>query len=420
MKLTERALTQQAVWVLLALLALSAAGCNSKQPKLQDAIKAVTVNIPEELPWSERMALSVMKRSPEAWMNDFSKEPSWNYTHGLIMLSVLKTWEATQKDIYFDYVQSYADTMILEDGAIRDYKIEEFNIDHINPGKFLFALYEKTGQENYKKAINTLKRQLDWQPRTKDGGFWHKLRYPWQMWLDGLYMGAPFYAEYAMRNNEPELFNDIALQFILMEQHARDPRTGLLYHAWDQSKVQRWSNPETGLSPNFWGRAIGWYAMALVDALDFFPENHPQRAELTAILSRTLDAVVKVQDKESSLWYQVLDQGGREGNYLESTASCMFTYAMIKGVNKGYLDERFRKIAKESYAGILKHFIRVDNSGELHLEKCCAVAGLGGNPYRDGTYEYYISEPVRDDDPKGLGPFILASLEFERGPSVER
>ncbi|MCB9298927.1 MAG: glycoside hydrolase family 88 protein [Lewinellaceae bacterium] len=414
-------------WTLLRLvplffipLALAFTRCADSQPNMQETIRGVTVNIPEKLPWSERMALSTMKRCPEAWMNDFSKEPQWSYTHGLVMLSMIKTWEAAGKDIYFDYARSYADTMIRADGTIRDYEIAEFNIDHINPGKFLFPLYEKTKEEKYQKAIATLKRQLDWQPRNKDGGFWHKLRYPWQMWLDGLYMGAPFYAEYARRNNQPVSFDDIAHQFTLMEQHARDPQTGLLYHGWDQSRVQQWADPQTGLSPHFWGRAVGWYAMALVDVLDFLPENHPKRAELVAILSRTMDAVAKVRDSETGLWYQVLDQGNRKGNYLESTAACMFTYAMIKGVNKGYLDERFRPIARDSYDAILKNFIKVEANGEVHLQKCCAVAGLGGKPYRDGSYEYYISEPVRDNDPKGVGPFILASLEFESSPAVER
>ncbi|MCB0570500.1 MAG: glycoside hydrolase family 88 protein [Phaeodactylibacter sp.] len=397
----------------LCLLLANPACKNSDQPTNNKAF-AVPVNISTELPWSERMALSIIKRSPEAWMNDFSKEPSWNYTHGLIMLSILRTWDASKKALYFDYVKSYADTMIYPDGSIRDYQLTEFNIDHVNPGKFLFGLYEETGQENYKTAISTLKHQLDWQPRTKDGGFWHKLRYPWQMWLDGLYMGAPFYAEYAMRNNEPALFDDIALQFTLMEQHARDPKTGLLYHGWDQSRSQRWSDPQTGLSPNFWGRAIGWYSMALVDALDFFPEGHPKRDTLIAVLRRTMEAVEKVQDPGSGMWYQVLDQPGREGNYLESTASCMFTYAMAKGVNNGYLDKHYKEVAEKAFAGILENVIRVDGSGEVHLENCCAVAGLGGNPYRDGSYEYYVSEPIRDNDPKGIAPFILASLELEK------
>ncbi|MCB0592722.1 MAG: glycoside hydrolase family 88 protein [Phaeodactylibacter sp.] len=419
MKRKEMTLPRLAILALLPLL-LGNVRCTNNRPDAQGAITTLTTGIPEELPWSERMALSTMKRCPEAWMNDFSKEPQWSYTHGLVMLSIIKTWEASGKEAYFDYAKSYADTMILADGTIRDYHIDEFNIDHINPGKFLFAVYDKTGQENYGKAIATLKRQLEWQPRNKDGGFWHKLRYPWQMWLDGLYMGAPFYAEYAMRNRKNELFEDVAHQFILMEQHARDPKTGLLYHGWDQSAVQRWADPETGLSPHFWGRAVGWYVMALVDVLDFFPENHPKRAELIAILGRTLDAVSKVQDEKTGLWRQVLDQGEREGNYLESTASCMFAYAMAKGVNRGYLDGRFRKIAKKGYDGILEHFIKVDEDGEVHLQKCCAVAGLGGKPYRDGSYEYYISEPVRDDDPKGVGPFILASLEFEGEVAVER
>ena len=407
------------ILVFLPLLLPGGFSCTNHQPGMQDSIKAMTVNIPEELPWSERMALSIMKRCPEAWMNDFSEKPRWSYTHGLIMLSILKTWEATDKRIYLDYAKSYADTMILPDGTIRDYELDEFNIDHINPGKFLFTLYEETGQENYRKAIATLKRQLDWQPRNKDGGFWHKLKYPWQMWLDGLYMGEPFYAEHAMRNNSTKEFDDIAHQFILMEEHARDPQTGLLYHGWDQSRVQRWSDPETGLSRHFWGRAVGWYVMALVDVLDFFPENHPQREELIAILNRALDAVAKVQDEETGLWHQVLDQGDREGNYLESTASCMFTYAMIKGVNNRYLDEKYRAIAQKSYDGILRHFIAVDDTGEVELKMCCSVAGLGGKPYRDGSFDYYINEPVRSNDPKGMGPFILASLEFEHTPAIK-
>lgn len=408
------------LWISCSLLFLATCfitttGCKEDPPpSIDEVVRAQTVNIARELPWSERMALSVMKRAPIAWKNDYSKQPSWNYTHGLIMTAIMDTWEQTNKQIYFDYAKSYADTMILPDGGIVDYDLDQFNIDHINPGRILFKLYEKTGKENYKIATQTLKRQIDWQPRTTDGGFWHKLRYPWQMWLDGLYMGEPFYAEFALRNHQPKLFDDVVLQFTLMEKHARDPKTGLLYHGWDESRVQRWADPQTGCSPNFWGRAIGWYAMALVDVLDFLPADHPKRQELIDILNRTLEAVAKYQDDKTGLWYQIVDQVSREGNYLEASASCMFTYAMIKGVNKGYLPESYRPIAQKGYDGILNNLIEVAGDGELHLTKNCAVAGLGAEPYRDGSFEYYIGEPVRPDDPKGLGPFILASLEFER------
>lgn len=403
----------------MLLVSLVLMQCNKNVPtgSYADEVRAMTVSIAADQPWSERMALSVMKRSPEAWMNDFQTKPNWNYTLGLILNSVWKVSQIDGNRLYADYVKSYGDTMIVADGTIRDYDIAAFNIDHVAPGPLLFSLYRKTGEARYRTAIETLRRQMQWQPRTTDGGYWHKLRYPWQMWLDGLFMGEPFMAEFAVTFNEPELLDHVAEQFILAEKHTRDTETGLLYHAWDESRVQRWANPETGRSPHFWGRAIGWYCMGLVDVLEFFPKNHPQRAELIAILNRTLDAVIKVQDPKTNTWWQVMDMPDKKGNYLESTASCMFTYAMIKGVNEGYLDERYRAIAKSSYDGILQTFIKVDDNGEVHLTKCCAVAGLGGDPYRDGSYEYYIGEPVRDNDPKGMGPFILASLEFERkGP----
>lgn len=379
-----------------------------------DQVKAMTVNISTDKPWSERMALSIMKRAPEAWMNDFQKSPRWSYTLGLVLNSMVRVSEAKGAPVYYQYAKTYGDTMIYADGTIRDYDIEKFNIDNIAPGPLLIQLYDGTGDEKYKIAIDQLKRQLQWQPQTTDGGYWHKLRYPWQMWLDGLFMGEPFQAEYAQKFNQPELFDHIAQQFMLAEKHTKDQKTGLLYHGWDESRIQRWSNPETGLSQHFWGRAIGWYCMGLVDVLEFFPEDHPQRSELIAILNRTLEAVLKVQDPETNTWWQVLDLPNREGNYLESTASCMFTYAMIKGVNEGYLDEKYRAIAQKSYDGILKTFIRVEDSGEIHLTNCCAVAGLGGNPYRDGSFEYYIGEPIRENDAKGIGPFMLASLEFEK------
>jgi unsaturated rhamnogalacturonyl hydrolase len=347
-------------------------------------------------------------------MNDFQESPQWNYTLGLVLASMVKVSDAKHNQIYYQYASAYGDTMVNAEGKIRDYDQSEFNIDHIAPGPMLFQFYHASNEERYKEAIETLMYQLTWQPRTTDGGYWHKLRYPWQMWLDGLFMGEPFQAQYALEFGHPELFNHIAEQFILAEKHTKDPKTGLLYHGWDESRIQLWANPETGCSPHFWGRAIGWYCMGLVDVLDFFPKKHPQRNELIAILTRTLDAVVQYQDPETATWWQVLDLPDREGNYLESTASTMFTYAMIKGVNNGYLDEKYDVLARKSYQGILDTFIRVDESGEVHLTNCCSVAGLGGKPYRDGSFDYYVSEPVRDNDPKGIGPFMLASLEFER------
>jgi unsaturated rhamnogalacturonyl hydrolase len=370
--------------------------------------------IPADKTWSERMALSIMQRNPEPWKLDWRGHLKWEYTQGLVLTSIEEVGHKKKDEKFFQYIEQYANYFVEEDGNIKTYEIDEFNIDNITPGRVLFNVYERTKNEKYKKAIERLRRQLQWQPRTTDGGFWHKLRYPWQMWLDGIYMGSPFYAEYSDRFNDPRSYGDIAKQIILMEKHSRDKSTGLLYHGWDESKVQKWSDPVSGTSPNFWGRAVGWYAMALVDVLDHFPADHPQRKEILQILGRVIESVEKYQDKESGLWYQVLDKGKQEGNYLESSASCMFVYSIAKAVNKGYVPLKHMKTALEGYEGILKNFIEVSETGEVHIHKACAVAGLGGTPYRDGTYDYYINEKTKTNDPKAEGPFILASLQLGR------
>ncbi|CAM3670026.1 glycoside hydrolase family 88 protein [Pontibacter korlensis] len=368
--------------------------------------------IPASLKWSERMALSIQKNNPEPWMIEFSKKPVWSYPQGLVLHAFEKLWRQKQDPQYLAYIKAYADLMINEDGTINTYDVGTFNIDMLNSGKILFNLYEQTGDEKYKKAIVRLRNQLKWQPRTTEGGYWHKLRYPWQMWLDGAYMGSPFLAQYAQTFNDKAAFDEVALQLMLLEQHLRDPKTGLLYHGWDESKLQVWANPKTGTSPNFWGRAMGWYAMAVVDVLDFFPPDHPKRKDIEAILQRLAPALQKYQDAASGLWYQVVDQGGREGNYLEASASSMFVYALAKGANKGYLDKRYRKVAEKGFKGLTEKLIQVQPDGEVNLTQVCAVAGLSAD--RDGSYAYYVNEKIRTDDPKGTGPFILASLELNK------
>ncbi len=357
--------------------------------------------------WSVRMANSVIARHP-------ASAAQWHYEHGLVLKAIEQVWQATREERYWRFVKDTVDLFVGPAGDIRTYRLQEYNLDQINPGKVLFSLYRVTGDERYKHAIVHLRKQLDGQPRTNSGGFWHKQIYPYQMWLDGIYMAAPFYAEYGQTFDDPTAFDDVAHQIILIEQHTRDPETGLLYHAWDESKQQRWANPETGWAPHFWGRAMAWYAMAIVDVLDYFPQNHAQRDHIIAIFRRMSDAVARVQDKPTGLWYQVLDQGQREGNYLEASASCMFVYAIAKGANKGYLPEQFVEIARNGYEGILQEFVKVDQQGLVTLERICAVAGLGGNPYRDGSFKYYVNERVAANDYKGLGPFILASLELEK------
>jgi unsaturated rhamnogalacturonyl hydrolase len=368
-------------------------------------------------PLSEQAAATAMTA---LWRDSGGYPAKWTYDHGLVLKGIERVYLATGDKQYFDFIQRSIDHFVNDDGSIRTYKIDEYNIDHILPGRNLLYLYKATGNEKYRKAAALLREQLKTHPRTSEGGFWHKKIYPSQMWLDGLYMGEPFYAEYAATFNEPTAFDDIAKQFILMERHARDDKTGLLYHGWDESKQQRWANPTTGRSPNFWGRAMGWYAMALVDTLDYFPEKHPQRAELIAMLNRLARAVAKYQDPRSGLWYQVLDKGNAKGNYLESSAACMFVYALAKGVRNGYLPASYIKTANDGYRGIQREFVKYDANGRFNLAGTVSVAGLGGNPYRDGSYEYYLSEKVVTNDPKGIGAFLMAATEMETAAKRNR
>jgi len=357
------------------------------------------------------MALSVMSRyKPE--------QVQWHYEHGLLLQSIFILGEKTGNDAMCLWVKAMYDTKIMDDGAIKNYQEEEYNLDQINPGKTLFLLFKKYGEEKYRKAIESLIGQLRRHPRTKTNGFWHKKIYPWQMWLDGLYMEGPFYAQYAAQFGDDKDLEDVVHQFTLIESKARDEKTGLLYHAWDESKEQPWANPQTGCSPHFWGRALGWYCMAIADAYEFIPPRcQKQRESLAAIVNRLVTPLLNFQDKKSGLWYQVLDRPSSEKNYTESSASSMFVYFLLKTIRLGIVSKTdipaVREAALAAYQGLLKEKIREDEDGELHLTGICKVAGLGGNPYRDGSYEYYVNEPIAEDDFKGVGPFILASMEAE-------
>ena len=356
--------------------------------------------------WSVSMARSVMQRAPLL-------SRRWHYEPGVALLALKQVWLKTGKQQIYEYIKRNIDECVGPDGGIWTYRLEEYNLDQINEGKLLFFLHETTGDERYKKAAHLLREQLRTHPRTKEGGFWHKQIYPHQMWLDGIYMASPFYAEFASRFDEPEGFDDVAHQIMAITEHTRDPETGLLYHAWDESKRQKWADADTGCSPHVWGRALGWYAMAIVDVLDYLPQRHARRAQIIALFQETMNAVARVQDPITGVWYQVLDQGDRPGNYLESSASCMFVYAMAKGVRKAFLSEKFLTVASRGYNGILTEFVTMDERGLVNLDGICAVAGLGGKPYRDGSFEYYVREPVIANEYKGVGPFIMASVEME-------
>ncbi len=358
-------------------------------------------------PWSVRMVESTFQRYT---LND----ALWHYEHGLQVMAIQKSAEATGEARYMSFVFDWINRFVQADGSIRTYRVDEYNLDQINAGKLLFGALDRTGDKRYRKALHLLREQLRTQPRTNSNGFWHKKIYPYQMWLDGIYMAGPFLAEYARRFNEPETFDDVTDQITLIEKHTRDPKTGLLYHAWDESKQQRWCDPLTGCSKHFWGRAVGWFVMAVVDVLDHLPQDHAQRSNLIAILDQTATAIVKVQDEATGLWYQILDLPERAGNYLEASASTMFVYAFAKGVRNGYLVQDYLLSARRGYHGLLQNLIKIDSQGLLTLEKVCSVGGLGGEPYRDGSFEYYVSEKIVPNDPKGVGPFILAALEIER------
>lgn len=358
-----------------------------------------------------RMADSEMKRNPESWMLDFQPKLKWDYCNGLELQAIFEVWNKTKQQKYLDYAKSYADTIINNKGEISGYKPSEYNIDRLNPGKLLFQLNSVNPTEKYELAIKNLRNQMLTHPRTSEGGFWHKKIYPNQMWLDGLYMASPFLAEYGLKMNEPQLFDEVAKQIILVAKHTYDPKTGLYYHGWDESREQRWANPKTGTSPHFWSRSIGWYMMAMVDALDFLPQNHPQRPEIIKILNDLSNSLDKFRDKKTGMWYQITDTGDRDGNYIESTGSAMFIYTWVKAAQKAYLPKSYLCKGKKAYKQFVKQFVIENPDGTISITDACSVAGLGGNPvYRDGSFKYYISEPKRDNDPKVVGPFIMLSV----------
>jgi len=373
------------------------------------ALTACTV----KAPLSVEVVRSEMARCPEATFIDGQEgKLKWNYTTGLELKAML---DAAPREA-LDYVDAWYDAIIDSTGTIYKYKKSNFSTDHICPGRTLFELYELTGKEKYRAAMDTLYSQLLDQPRTPEGGFWHKAVYPQQMWLDGLYMAQPFYAEYTARFVSDSLernanFKDIVHQFQTVYDYTYDPVTGLLRHAWDSSHSMFWCHPETGQSAHAWGRAMGWYLMALVDVIQLLPAGEEQDA-LVRIFGSCFQALPLFADRKTGMWYQVLDRPYAEGNYLEATASAMIVYSWLKGCRLGIIGNR--EGAVQAFDSLLKTFVRVDEDGLVNLDQCCEVAGLGGKNNRRGDYDYYINEPVRSNDPKGIGPLIWAALEYER------
>lgn len=384
--------------------------CQSDNNKIDDASSYSTT------PWSIRMAESEMERRP----NSYSK--SWGYVDGTFLKGIEELWRTTNDNKYFQYIKNSLDSGFYSDGQLKSYNYSDYSLDEICEGRILLLMYKEGKNETkYQNAIDTLRSQLQHQPRTYDGGFWHRNnssgRYPHQMWLDGIYMANPFYAEYGLLFNEPEDFDDVLTQITVMERHARDPKTGLLYHGWDELHTQSWADSVTGCSPSFWGRADGWYAMAVADILDYLPQDYSGRDTAIAIIQRLAEALKKVQDPASGVWWQVLDQGNREDNYLESSCSCMFVYALAKSIRKGYIDSSYWEVVKKGYAGILDKFISINGDSTINLNQTCLTAGLGFG--RDGTFDYYVNQTsISTNDGKATGPFIMASLEVEKAGLV--
>ncbi|PKL05229.1 MAG: glycosyl hydrolase [Spirochaetae bacterium HGW-Spirochaetae-9] len=335
----------------------------------------------------------------------------WNYENGLILQAVKEASRLHLGGVHDAALRNVAEALVSPGGSIAGYRIDEFNIDQINAGKFVFSMWKDSGDERFKIAVEQLMGQLASHPRTASGSFWHKKIYPNQIWLDGLYMFGPFAARCAMEFSNSALFDDVCLQLLHARECMRDRATGLYFHAMDESRLMGWSDPNTGLSPHIWGRAVGWLSMALIDILDWLPENHQDRQAVIDMYRDLMKSVVAIQDG-SGLWYQILDMAGEPGNYPEESASAMFAYSLFKGMRTGMLGPvAFALPAERALTGIKDRFISRDATGRVHVNGICKVAGLGGNPYRDGSYAYYMSEPVISDDYKGTGPLILALCE---------
>ena len=397
--------------------------------------------------YSEWLTYSEMQRVPKSYLLDFSTSPKWSYVMGIELEGMLDTYLCYGGEAIRKYCQEYTDTMIYADGNIRGFNILDYNLDNIRTGHFVTRMYQNWPEAKNLKAMQLMMKQLQDQPRTiVDRVFWHKAVYAYQVWLDGIFMGLPFRCltapitekapkgKRAKGNPAISIYDDAVNQLKITYERTLDSKTGLNRHAYDETRKTFWADKETGLSQHCWGRAQGWYTMALIEVLDALPEDYARRSEVIDLLKSDFDAILKWQDKDSGVWYQVMDSPGRSENYLESTCSAMFTYALLKAYRKGYVGEKYRDAGIKAYKGIINKFIKVHSDKTISLTECCSVAGLGPaetpeviaamkkinpkgsvkeNRRRDGSYAYYLSEPIRDNDAKGVGPFIWASIEME-------
>ena len=368
---------------------------------------------------AEAMAATVRTDWPRGVIGNQPKAGAWAYEIGTLLDGMAAHWQVRHDPDDLSYIVQTVNRWVMPDGSIlaaegRTFDPELHTLDNLEPGRAVLFCYGVTHARRYEKAAETVYAQFATQPRTPEGGFWHKQVYPQQMWLDGLYMGEPFRAAYAKTFKEDAAFDDIAKQFLLIYEHARDPQTGLLRHGWDSAKAQPWADKTTGQSQEAWARAMGWYAMALVDTIPSFPPEHPGKAKLMKVLNDIAGPIAKYQDPETGVWWDVMDKGGREGNFREASATAMFVYAFAKGSRLGYLPPTYAQAAVKGWQGLEKQFVTREANGHVTLHGTVKVSGLGGKPYRAGDYNYYIHEPVGDMDAKGVGAFLLAASEIEQ------
>lgn len=343
------------------------------------------------------------------------KNNKWNYIDGCMITGILELYEITGEARYLDFADRFLSGFVEEDGSIRTYDVEEYSLDNVNPAKNLITMYGLTGKEKYRKAIELVRSQLSTMPRTPEGNFWHKLIYPNQVWLDGIYMALPFYMEYEKRFDAQKDCQDICQQIANVEIRMRDPETGLYYHGYDASRKMYWADPDSGCSPNFWLRAEGWFILGLVDVLEIM-KDLPMQAESVHLQHMLLDlanALSKYQDP-SGLWYQLIALPELEGNYLETSGTALISAALLKAVRLGFLPESFRAVGEKAFYGIVDHRLTKNADGTPCVTGICLVAGLGGEQHRDGSVAYYLSEPVVQNDAKGVGPLLLAYTEMLR------
>jgi len=364
-------------------------------------------------PVTLRVANEAIERWPDGRIGAKGTPAVWGFELGIVLAGMNAVWSATNDPAYFDYLQHTVDQFVQPGGAITGYDMQAYSLNNLLIGRELLMLYRTTHQEKYRRAAETLRQQIATQPRTPSGGVWHSKATPNLMLLDDQFMLAPFYAEYAATFHEPQDLDDIVKQFTLLEGHTGDATTGLMYHGWDESRTMPWANKSTGTSASLWARGMGWYLMALVDTLPYVPEHDPHRAVLLGLLHRACAAVAQAQDPQSGLWYQILDKPGAKGNYIESSSVLMFTYAFAKGARLGYLPQRYAVAATRAWKAAQERFLHTTASGQVEITGTVTHVALGAAPGDDGSYDYYLHAPVVDNDPKGIGAFLLAGSEME-------